>query len=148
MKRYVKQTTQTIHYIADIRMENPNMSIPDDADCSKLGYKFLIETQAPVQEGFVAEEIEPVNNTQQWKLVPVTPYVPSIITARQARLALLQQGLLDEVETALTQNRAWQIEWEYASEIERTHALVGTMQAFLGLSDAQVDALFINGAQL
>ena len=71
MKRYVKQTTNSIHYIADIRNEYPNMSIPDDTDCTDLGYVFLIETQAPVQEGFYAREVEPISNLQQWELVPM-----------------------------------------------------------------------------
>lgn len=68
MKRYVKQTTNTLHYIADIRREFSNMSIPEDADCSKLGYEFLVETTVPVQEGFYAVEVAPINNVQTWEL--------------------------------------------------------------------------------
>ena len=34
--RYVKQNK--IYTIYDIRQENPNMSIPDNTDCSFLGY--------------------------------------------------------------------------------------------------------------
>ena len=74
--------------------------------------------------------------------------VPQSITARQTRLILLQEGLLDKVESILNTNRAWQIEWEYASEIERTHPLIGSMQQALNLTDEQVDNLFINGASL
>lgn len=148
MKRYIKQTTNTIHYIADLRREFSNMSIPEDTDCSELGYEFLVETIAPVQEGFYAVEVEPVNYTQTWELRPEVVQVPQSISARQARLVLLSQNLLDSVEVVLASNRAWQIEWEYASEIERTHALIEAMQQALDLTDEQVDGLFINGAKL
>ena len=82
MKRYVKQTTNSIHYIADIRNEYPNMSIPDDADCTGLGYVFLVETQAPVQQWFYTREITPILNVQQWELVPMnTDEIKSIFTS-------------------------------------------------------------------
>jgi hypothetical protein len=42
----------------------------------------------------------------------------------------------------------WQIEWEYASEIERNNALISEMQSQIGLTDAHVDELFIEGSKL
>lgn len=71
------------------------------------------------------------------------PPVPSIVSMRQARLALLQADLLDDVETAMASaSRADQIEWEYATEVRRDSALVVSMTAALGWSSTQVDDLF------
>lgn len=67
MKRYVRQSDNTVHYIADIRRENPESSIPDDADCSDFGYDYLVEIPAPaVSWLYTVQEGPPVNNEQTW----------------------------------------------------------------------------------
>jgi len=69
------------------------------------------------------------------------------ITRRQGRLALLEHGLLDDVEAALaaipdaTQRRAAQIEYE-ADTWERNNAFLQTMWANLGGTSEGLDALF------
>jgi hypothetical protein len=69
--------------------------------------------------------------------------VPQVVTIRQAKLALLQADLLDNIEAAMTQaDRATQIEWEYATEFKRDWPALITMQPLLGLTDEQVDDLF------
>lgn len=146
--RYVNQTTNTIHYIADIRRENPNVSIPDDADCTDFGYEFLIESPAPQQDGFQARELPPVNNVQQWELVAVPVVVPQSITARQTRLVLLSLGLLDDVDALVAADRAYQITWEYATEIERNNPILIALATQLNMTDVQIDNLFIAGAKL
>lgn len=71
------------------------------------------------------------------------------ITPRQVRLILLQNNLLDTVETLLTsQDRAVQVEWEYATYFERDNTLVCTMCAALGLTEEQVDKLFTDAVLL
>lgn len=84
----------------------------------------------PYESEIAAEEL------RQQKLIPITP--------RQARLALLGAGLLDAVETELAkpENKAAQIAWEYALEIKRDDPLIATFAVVLGLTDAQIDALF------
>lgn len=144
--RYVKNNQ--VFTIQQIRQEFPLMSIPNDADLSSFGYAFLVQTPMPEIEGYYAKETAPIDNVQQWELIPLPVVVPQSITARQARLVLLQADLLDNVEATLNTNRAWQIEWEYASEIERSHTLIVAMQQALNLTDEQVDNLFINGAKL
>ena len=64
-------------------------------------------------------------------------------TMRQARLALKQQGLLATVQSnidALPEES--QIEWEYASYVERSSPLVASLGAALGLTETQLDDLF------
>lgn len=84
---------------------------------------------------------------------PEPPYVPASITMRQARLALLGAGLLASVDAAIDslpspQKEAARIEWEYATEVQRSSGLVPMMVVALGLDDAALDALFIEAAAL
>ena len=84
---------------------------------------------------------------------PAPPYVPASVTMRQARLALLGAGLLASVDAAIDslpslQKEAARIEWEYATEVQRSSGLVPMMVAALGLDDAALDALFIEAAAL
>lgn len=75
--------------------------------------------------------------------------VPESVTIRQAKLALLQVGLLDDVEAAINgSDRAVQIEWEYATEFRRDWPALLAMKPALGLTDAQVDDLFRLAATL
>lgn len=84
---------------------------------------------------------------------PPAPEVPQAVTMRQARLALLGAGLLSSVNTAVAsmpgaQGEAARIEWEFSSEVRRTQPLVLAMGPMLGLTDAQLDALFVAAAAL
>lgn len=74
--------------------------------------------------------------------------IPASVSARQARLALLAAGRLDDVGAHLSDpaHRASQIEWEYATVIERTSPLVSTIGGALGWTDAEIDALFSDAA--
>jgi len=72
---------------------------------------------------------------------------PSVVTMRQARLALLQQGILHQVQLAIDslpspQKEAAQIEWDYSSEVHRNKPFVQLLGAALGLSEEQLDSLF------
>ena len=144
--RYVKQNK--IYTIEDIRQENTNMSIPDNTDCSSLGYETLIEVEQPKQEGFYAIEVAPINNTQTWELIEIPKVVPQSITPLQAKLQLLKLGLLDEVEALVTGDRTAQLYWEYASVIERDNDILLLMANSLGLTSEQVDEMFIEASKL
>ena len=80
--------------------------------------------------------------------VPQTP-APTSITMRQARLALLRAGLLDRVNAGVSSlGQAAQIEWEFATTVERSAPLVVALASVLELDDAALDALFVTGAGL
>lgn len=144
--RYIKQNK--IYTIEEIRQENPNMSIPDGTDCSYLGYETLIEVEQPKQDGFYAIEVAPINNTQTWELVANSIVVPESITPLQAKLQLLEIGLLDEVEAMVTADKKVQLYWEYASTIERDNEILLSMANSLGLTSGQVDDMFIEASKL
>lgn len=84
---------------------------------------------------------------------PAPPVVPVAVTMRQARLALLGAGLLDDVDAAINslpspQKEAARIEWEYSQEVQRHNGFVSVLAPMLGLTEAQTDALFIAAAGL
>lgn len=103
-----------------------------------------------VKEGLVAMTEEEI----QAHLNPVIPVVvPSKVTMRQARLALLQEGLLDQVETLLAslegpEGQAARIEWDYSSEVHRTKPFVVMLGTQLGLTEEQMDDLFIKASNI
>jgi hypothetical protein len=90
------------------------------------------------------EEIEAAQRAAQ---------IPQSVTMRQARLALLGAGLLSSVDAAIDslpepQRSAALIEWEYSGEVHRNRAFVIQLGGALGLTDAQLDDLFIAAAAL
>ena len=75
--------------------------------------------------------------------------VPQQVTMRQARLALLGAGLLDDVEVVIAAaGRAAQLEWEYAAVMDRSNPAVAIVQQQKALTDAQIDDLFREAAKL
>ena len=82
---------------------------------------------------------------------PAPTPVPQTVSPYQARIALLNAGLLDAVN-ALVANpstpRQAVIAWEYATVIERYSPFISSLAPALSLNDAQVDALFIAAAQV
>ena len=81
-------------------------------------------------------------------LAAVVP-VPESVSQAQARLAMLNAGLLDAATAAVTAaGPAAVIEWEWRQTIRRDSPLVAGAALSLGLTDGQVDALFIAAAAL
>lgn len=77
------------------------------------------------------------------------PEVPYSISPLQARKALRAAGLKELVDgfvTTLPEEQ--QEEWEYATEIRRDHPVIVAGTASLGLTEEQVDGLFLLGAAL
>ncbi len=80
-------------------------------------------------------------------------YIPNVLTARQARLALQHIDKLADVETSIlslpeAQRNVAEIEWEYSTEVKRHHQFIDMLAPALGLTDEDVDNLFILGASL
>lgn len=79
--------------------------------------------------------------------------VPSFVTMRQARLALLQSGHYATVLDYITNMAgdagiAARIEWEYSQDVKRSQPLTQSLAALLNLTELQVDELFIAAAAL
>lgn len=81
------------------------------------------------------------------------PSIPQAVTMRQARLALHAAGALAGVQVAIDAleepaKTEAQITWEYSTEVQRQNGLVSQLGPALGLSEAQIDALFTAAALL
>lgn len=75
--------------------------------------------------------------------------IPSVVSMRQARLALLQAGLLSGVTDAINAitdeivKQSAQIEFEFATVVDRNSAFTQQLVSALGLSSNDVDKLFL-----
>ena len=111
-------------------------------DTEDLNTFFDVDTWVPLEAYCIMQEIAPYIAPE------VVVVIPTQITMRQTRLYLLSINLLDTVEGIVSQNKAWQIEWEYASEVQRTNHLIPALQQSLGLSDSDIDNMFIEASKL
>jgi len=94
------------------------------------------------------QEVKEVNDRQA-----LPPPVPSVVTMRQARLALLSAGLLSQVDDAVNalkgaEGDAARVEWEYSGAVQRDWPLVATLSTSLGVTDGQMNDLFRLAATL
>jgi hypothetical protein len=85
----------------------------------------------------------------QWVRPVVKRAVPAEVTMRQARRALFAAGLLSAVDPSIAalpepQRTAAAIDWEFSNAVERTNPTMAALAAALGLSDEQLDNLFIS----
>lgn len=72
-----------------------------------------------------------------------------VITPRQCRLILMQQGLLETVKEMIAQqDEETKITWEYALEFRRNDPLLLALATNLNLSSEQIDQFFIAASQL
>jgi len=113
-----------------------------------LSYEWVEADNAITQTWVITEknEEEKADYLNQWRL-------GLAVTMRQARLALLQQGLLQNVEDAIAlipepDKTVVSIEWEYGAVVERGSQWVATLAPALGLTDEQMDDLFKLAATL
>ena len=101
------------------------------------------------QDAYIPSHLIPITNEEADAIRANIMLIPTVVSMRQARLALLQSGLLETVNTAIAAGgEADKITWEYATEVNRTDALVSNMAAALGLTEAQLDQLFTLAASL
>lgn len=90
-----------------------------------------------------AEEID------LWQSARLEASKPQAVTRFQARAALLQAGLLDQVNTMMADPGTpaiAKLAWQDAQEFRRNSPTVLAMAAALGLSDVQLDQLFTTAA--
>lgn len=77
------------------------------------------------------------------------PVVPYSVSRSQALLALDNVGILDDAEALIMNGpRSGQIEWDAATEFRRDHPLILAIGSSLGLSENDIDELFIAASNL
>lgn len=117
------------------------------ANDDELGPDIIATGDAPVGIGWAWD------GAQFTAPPPEPPPAPAEVTMAQARLALIEANLLDNVQAAINaitpakKRKRAQAEWDYRATVHRTHGLVVELAPALGLDDAALDALFILAGQ-
>lgn len=140
-----------------LRGRFPNVSFPAEGhDFGLPGVEPYSPAQMPTFDPLTQDcvEITPVGGVQQWQVTDLPAHeaerrrralIPTVVTMRQARLALLQVGKLDDIEAVVASlGRAAQLEWEYAAIVERSNPLIDS----IGMTDTELDELFILAATI
>ena len=162
-----------------IRLSYPNTSFPVPFVAPE-GYALVFPSPPPEFNPISqrAQETAPVltakgHYEQQWEIVELfatqeekdaaiaadieakrKASVPASVTRRQAKQALLLNGLLANVQPAIdaipdtTQRAMIQIEWDDSQVFERDRPALIALGSALGLTDIQLDNLFIEAGQL
>lgn len=158
----VEGGTAVKYTLGQLRSENPNVSfpsVPNDSLLAEYNVYPLKQTDRPAYDPLTQKvvELDPAHVDgqwqQAWEVVELTNEEKDElrsrveVTMRQARLALFQQGLLSQVETAIAalpdaERIPAQIEWEYGSNVQRSSPWVVKLTAALGLTPSDVDQLF------
>lgn len=148
----------------EILDEFPTTTFPDDPFVPPEKYKAVFPSPVPTYDPItqaVTEGTPTLTNkghyeqtwavsdltAEQSELNRVAAYkasIPSVVSMRQARLALLQAGVLTQVDAAIDAqgDEAAKIEWNYAQEVKRDWPLVLQVTQGLGMTEQQVDDLF------
>lgn len=169
---YIDKTTGTYPVSeADIRAANPNTSFPVPFVAPE---QYAVVFPSPVvydPATQVAIEAAPVLTNkghweQAWTITDKSAEqlaaeaeaarqasIPRAVTMRQARLALLQAGKYAAVGSIIDglpepQKTAARIEWEYSNEVQRHNGFVDVIGPALGMTELEIDALFIAAAKL
>lgn len=90
-----------------------------------------------------------------WQRAPDTTPVPPTISARQARLWLVRNGVslaavdaaIGSIPDAVTRESV-RVEWEYGTEVHRASEWIKTLGPALGMDDAKLDKAFREAATL
>lgn len=154
--------------LPELRRALPQVSfpaVPAAADLERLGVAVVVAGTPPTYDSETQTLVEgtPLRKSGQWQQQWTVQALPAAevaarvasrrasmtCTPRQARLVLHQQGLLAAVDAWIaTADETTRIEWEFATEIRRDWPALLACAAALGLTDAQMDALFVQAAPL
>ena len=122
---WMKETVVTTAYEEAVVDTDGNVVTPEVVEVTEL-----VREYTPVVVDGVAYALE------------IT--LPSVVTMRQARLALLQEGLLATIESAIQNgtDEAMKIEWDYATEVNRDWNSLVSLTTALGMTSLELDNLF------
>ena len=125
------------------------------------GYKYVENISTPVDDApegqyYVRELTE---DQYGWKLEPIPEEIIDSVTRIQMRDVLIDNNLFDTVEATIAampestdeeivakkKMNEW---WNNAPNFRRDNPRIAAMQAAMGLTDAEVDALFLAASQV
>lgn len=90
-----------------------------------------------------------------WNKIPQEIPVPSMVTATQIRLWLVNHGfsmtqiyaIISQISDPLLKAQI-EVQWEYAPYVERNHPMINTLGTSLGLDSDQIDQAFREASSL
>ena len=158
--------------LSRFKKENPSVSFPKEIPEKTLAeyglIPFTVQDMTKVDSS--VQRVEPgsfiktdAGYVKTWNVVDLSAEEKAaivqakrdgmVVTPRQARLALLGAGLLDQIEAGIAAlpeptKTAVTIEWEYATHVDRNSQWVGALAQALQLTDEQLDQLFEVAATL
>ena len=115
-----------------------------------IAYAYLTDEEAETYSDLTLvsqEEIEELGDV-------VKILIPESITKRQAKQQLLLEGKLGQVQEVIdsipdeTERMMAQLYWEDNIEFERSHPTLVELGTALGLTEAELDMMFINASKL
>ena len=121
-----------------------------EGDRDDIAYAYLTDEEAETYSDLTLvsqEEIEELGDV-------VKILIPESITKRQAKQQLLLDGKLDQVQEVIdsitdeTERMMAQLYWYESTEFERSHPTLTEIGAALGLTEAELDMMFINASKL
>lgn len=123
----------------------------------KDGEVFAFEADGS-QDNFIADEMVLMTQAQvdehlKVEVLPLEQTLPPL-TRRQFKLALLSEGLVDDIELAIdaiedaNARAVIRIEYEEATQFIRTSDSVAYMQQLLGLSDERTNEIWEKALQI
>ncbi|MFA7278643.1 MAG: hypothetical protein WC100_00945 [Sterolibacterium sp.] len=160
MKIVIKKTSGGVSIMTLVGDADPAECIAKWSDANPgeyVSHREMPDDAIPVDRTFrnawTDTTPEPMIDIDPVRAAQISNPVPESVTMRQARLALLGAGLLDTVNSAIASmpgaaGESARLEWEFSSEVQRNKTFVVSMASALGLSNAQLDALFIQAAAL
>ena len=127
----------------------PDFDFTEPLDCYEYtdGEAQLKKDWEAIKAGLEAEAEGQIQNEQG-------DYIPQKLSRAQARGALILVGLIDQVQTAIDtiedplQRALLQNDWDNRQDFQRDYPQLLTIATALGLTDEQIDQLFIEGAKL
>lgn len=171
---YINTNTNQVVSEQDIKLANPNTSFSVPFNPPAI-YKWIFPVPQPEYNPVIqsVREIAPEltglgHYEQRWQVLNIytkpadeaaaivadslakyQASIPQKVSRAQFILALLELGLLDDVEAAIASaDRATQINYKERLEFERSYPLVATMAYALGKTDHEIDSLFVLAATL
>ena len=121
-----------------------------EGDRNDIAYVYLTDEEAETYSDLTLvsqEEIEELGDV-------VKILIPESISKRQARQQLIIDGLYNNVQAIIdsiedpTQRLLTQVFWEDSNTFERNHPMLIQFGTALGLTEAELDMMFINASKL
>jgi hypothetical protein len=124
--------------------------IPDNYAKRRAEYPPITEQIAAMWKGPSSKDYETIQNKirdikNKYPIESNEFFVPLVVTPFQAKAALLQSGLLNDVEEFINNSEPLvQMAWNEALEFRRYSPSVLNIAQAMGWTDSQLDDLFIN----